>query len=89
MILLDRVNLLAPGWSHVVSSTHDISELERFRIEIGAPPAALQVSNPRWPHLDLKLEPRERALAHPAVTVFETTRALIRYMHRRHEGETR
>ena len=82
MILMDRVNLLAPGWSHVVSTTHDIAELEWFRIEVGAPPAALQVSNPRWPHLDLKLEPRERALLHPGVIVFETTRELIRHMHR-------
>lgn len=84
MILMDRVNLLAPGWSHVVSSTHDIAELERFRVEVGAPPAALQVSNPHWPHLDLKLEPRERALAHPNVVIFESTRALIRHMHRLH-----
>ncbi len=85
MILMDRVNLLAPGWSHVVSSTHDIAELERFRIEVGAPPAALQISNPRWPHLDLKLEPRERALALPGVVVFESTRELIRHMHRLHD----
>jgi hypothetical protein len=81
MILMDRVNLLAPGWSHVVSSTHDVAELERFRIEVGAPPAALQLSNPRWPHLDLKLEPRDSALARPDVTVFETTRDLVRHMH--------
>jgi hypothetical protein len=89
MILMDRVNLLARGWSHVVSSTHDIAELERFRIEVGAPPAALQLSNPRWPHLDLKLEPRARALAHPGVIVFETTRALIHYMHGLHGQESR
>ncbi|HEU4760723.1 MAG TPA: hypothetical protein VFS74_00285 [Gemmatimonadales bacterium] len=88
MILLDRVNLLAPGWSHVVSSTHDIAELERFRIEVGAPPAALQVSNPRWPHLDLKLEPRALALAHPDAMVFETTRDLIRHMHHLRAQET-
>jgi hypothetical protein len=82
MILMDRENLLAPGWSHVVSSTHDVAELEAFRIAVGAPPAALQLANPRWPHLDLKLEPRLRALAHPDATVFATTRDLIRYVHR-------
>jgi hypothetical protein len=87
MILMDRVNLLAPGWSHVVSSTHDIGELERLRMEVGAPPAALQLSNPHWPHLDLKLEPRERALVHPDVTVLETTRDLIRYMHQLQERD--
>jgi hypothetical protein len=89
MILMDRVNLLAPGWSHVVSSSHDIAELERFRIEVGAPPAALQLSNPRWPHLDLKLEPRDRALARDGVIVLETTRELIRHMHLLHRQEAR
>jgi hypothetical protein len=87
MILMDRVNLLAPGWSHVVSSTHDIAELEQFRVQVGAPPAALQLSNPRWPHLDLNLEPRDRALAHPGVMVFESTRELIRHMRRLHRQE--
>ena len=82
MILMDRDNLLAPGWSHVVSSSHDIEELERFRIEVGAPPPALQLKNPRWPHLDLKDLPRELALARPDVTVFDTTRDLIRYVRR-------
>lgn len=88
MILMDRANLLAPGWSHVVSSTHNVAELEAFRMAVGAPPAALQVSNPRWPHLDLKLEPRERALARADVLIFESTRALIRYMHLLHGQDT-
>ena len=81
---MDRDNLLAHGWSHVVSSNHDIAELEAFRVEVGAPPPALQLANARWPHLDLKDEPRQRALVHPDVIVLETTRDLIRFVRRQH-----
>jgi hypothetical protein len=81
MLLMDRVNLLAPGWSHVVSTTDDMAELNALRIRIGAPLPALEHKGKR-PHLDLKLEPRERALADPEVRVFETTRELLRYLHR-------
>ncbi len=77
---MDRENLLAPGWSHVVSTTGDVTELEALRLAVGAPPAALQLTNSRWPHLDLKLEPRERALRRPDVTVVESTRELIRFV---------
>ena len=28
MIVMDRVNALAPGWSHVLSTTNDLNELE-------------------------------------------------------------
>jgi len=80
VILIDRNNLLAPGWSHVVSLENDIAELDRFRIAVGAPPPALQLDNPRWPHLDLKDAPRAAALQHPDATVLETTRELIRYV---------
>lgn len=86
MICMDRENLLAPGWSHVVSSSGNVEELEAFRIAVGAPPPALQVDNPRWPHLDLKGEPRVRALAHPGVVVLADTRALIRYVRRLRAG---
>ena len=100
MLLMDRENLLARGWSHVVSTTDDITELEALRIPVGAPPPALQHKGRRphldevcpWverpPHLDLKWEGRERALADPAVTVFETTRELLRYLQQvgREEG---
>jgi hypothetical protein len=79
MLLMDRENLLARGWSHVVSTTDDIAELEALRIRVGAPPPALQHKG-RRPHLDLKWEGRERALVDPAVTVFETTRDLLRYL---------
>ncbi len=86
MLLMDRENLLARGWSHVVSTTDDIAELEALRIRVGAPPPALQHKG-RRPHLDLKWEGRERALVDPAVTVFETTRDLLRYLNRvRSEG---
>lgn len=53
MIVMDRENLLAKGWSHVVSTTNDVGELDAFRLRVGAPAAALQLANPRWPHLDL------------------------------------
>ena len=76
---MDRENLLARGWSHVVSTTDDIAELEALRLRVGAPPPALQHKG-RRPHLDLKWEGRARALVDPAVTVFDTTRDLLRYL---------
>lgn len=81
MLLMDRVNLMAPGWSHVVSTTDDLAELNALRIRVGAPLPALQHKGKR-PHLDLKLEPRERALVDPEVRVFETTKDLLRYLRR-------
>jgi len=82
VIVMDRENLHAPGWSHVLSTTNDLAELEAFRISVGAPPQALHLGNRRWPHLDLKLEPRDRALASPEVRVFERTSDMLRYLHR-------
>ena len=79
MLLMDRENLLAPGWSHVVSTTDDRAELEGLRIRVGAPPPAFSHTG-RRPHLDLKWEARERALVDPEVTVFDTTRELLRYL---------
>ena len=80
MIVMDRHNLTAPGWSHVLSTTNDIAELERFRERVGAPPQALQLGNRRYPHLDLKLEARELALADPEVRVFERTADMLRFI---------
>jgi hypothetical protein len=77
---MDRENLYAPGWSHVLSTTNDLAELEAFRVRVGAPPEALHLGNRRWPHLDLKLEPRERALASSDVQVFERTQDMLRYL---------
>jgi hypothetical protein len=77
---MDRENPLAKGWSHVLSSTNDPDELERFRIRVGAPPQALHLG--RWPHLDLKLEPRDLALADPEVRVFERTSDMLRFLKR-------
>jgi hypothetical protein len=77
---MDRNNLTAPGWSHVLSTTNDVVELDRFRKRVGAPPAALQLGNRRYPHLDLKLEPRDRALADPEVRVFERTADMLRFV---------
>jgi hypothetical protein len=78
VIVMDRENTMAKGWSHVLSSTDDLGELERFRIRVGAPPQALHLG--RWPHLDLKLEPRERALVDPEVRVFERTSDMLRFL---------
>ncbi|HSB55153.1 MAG TPA: hypothetical protein VLD58_12385 [Gemmatimonadales bacterium] len=80
MLLMDRENLLKPGWSHVLSTTNDLAELDALRRRVEAPPRALH-RRPHRPHLDLKLEARERALADPGVRVFETTRDLIRFWH--------
>jgi hypothetical protein len=80
VIVMDRENLSAPGWSHVLSTTNDVAELDRFRERVGAPPQALQLGNRRYPHLDLKLEPRERALADPQVRVFERTSEMLRFL---------
>jgi hypothetical protein len=82
VIVMDRENLYAPGWSHVLSTGNDLAELEAFRVMVGAPPAALHLGNRRWPHLDLKLEPRERALTSPDVRVFERTSDMLRYLRR-------
>jgi hypothetical protein len=78
VIVMDRENPMAKGWSHVLSSTNDLDELERFRIRVGAPRQALHVG--RWPHLDLKLEARDRALADPVVRVFERTSDMLRFL---------
>jgi hypothetical protein len=80
VIVMDRENLYAPGWSHVLSTTNDLDELEAFRERVGAPPQALHLGNRRWPHLDLKLDPRERALSSPDVRVFERTSDMIRFV---------
>lgn len=77
MLLMDRENLFVPGYSHVMSSTNDIAELEALRLRVGAPRQALDWRGSR-PHLDLKLEARQRALHDPAVQVFETSRDLLR-----------
>jgi hypothetical protein len=75
---MDRENPMAKGWSHVLSSTNDLDELERFRVRIGAPRQALHLG--RWPHLDLKLEPRDRALVDPEVRVFDRTSDMLRFL---------
>lgn len=80
MIAMDRENLFARGWSHVVSTTGDVAELEAFRIRIGAPPMALQTRNTHWPHLDVTGPARDAALACPDVTVLERSADLVRYI---------
>jgi hypothetical protein len=82
VIVMDRENLWAPGWSHVLSTTNDLAELRDFCARVGAPPSALHLGNRRWPHLDLKLEPRERALRLAEVQVFERTSDMLRFLKR-------
>lgn len=77
---MDRHNLHAPGWSHVLSSTGDLAELEAFRLRVGAPLRAFHLRDVRRPHLDLMLEPRERALACTDILVFEGTIGLVRHL---------
>jgi hypothetical protein len=77
---MDRENLWAPGWSHVLSDTNDVEELRAFCARVGAPAAALHLGNRRWPHLDLKLLPRERALASSDVRVFDRTADMLRFL---------
>ena len=79
MIVMDRENLWARGWSHVLSTTNDVAELQAFSRRVGAPAAALHLDS-RWPHLDLKLVPRELALACPEVRVFERTSDMLRFL---------
>lgn len=80
MIVMDRENLWSPGWSHVLSTTNDVDELSEFCIRVGAPLSALHLGNRRWPHLDLKLVPREQALACPDVRVFERSSDMLRFL---------
>ena len=77
---MDRHNLFARGWSHVLSTTNDLTELRAFCERVGAPLAALHLRNRRWPHLDLKLDSRDRALACPDVRVFERTSDMLRFL---------
>ena len=80
MIVMDRENLWARGWSHVLSTTNDLAELRAFCERVGAPPSALHLGNRRWPHLDLKLLPRDRALVCVDVRVFERTSEMLRFL---------
>ncbi len=79
MIVMDRENLMAPGWSHVLSTTNDLAELDEFRKRVGAPGQALHLGR-RWPHLDLKRESRDRAFAFPGVRVFERTAEMLSFL---------
>jgi hypothetical protein len=79
VIVMDRENLFARGWSHVLSTTNDVAELRAFCMRVGAPPSALHLGG-RWPHLDLKLLARQRALACPGVRVFERTSEMLRFL---------
>jgi len=78
VIVMDQENIYARGWSHVLSTTNDIAELEAFARRVGAPTSALHIG--RWPHLDLKLFPRDRALALPEVRVFQRTSEMLRFL---------
>lgn len=77
MILIDRKNNVNPKWSHVLSDTDNIEELEAFRVRIGAPKSSGQYRK-KPPHLDVWGGPKQRALA-AADKVFDTTLALMRW----------
>jgi hypothetical protein len=79
VIVMDRENIFARGWSHVLSTTNDLAELQAFCARVGAPASALHLGG-RWPHLDLKLAPREQALALPDVQVFDRTVEMLRFL---------
>lgn len=79
MIVMDRVNALAPGWSHVLSTTNDLGELDAFRVRVGAPRQAFHLRG-RRPHLDLREAPRELALRQPDVKVFDRTADMLRFL---------
>jgi hypothetical protein len=79
MLLMDRHNLMVPGYSHVLSSANDLVELDALRIRVGAPRQAFHLGDGTRPHLDLKLKARERALEDPQVRVFASTRELLRF----------
>ena len=84
---MDRENPMARGWSHVLSTTNDLAELDAFRKRVGAPRQALHAGS-RWTHLDLKLEPRDRALADPAVRVFQRSADMLRFLKELRAGES-
>lgn len=87
MIVMDRENVFARGWSHVLSTENSVAELRLFCARVGAPAAALHFGR-RWTHLDLKLGPRELALACPDVRVFERTSEMLRFLNAlRRQGE--
>ena len=74
---MDRENLMVPGWSHVLSSTNDLAELEALCLRLGVPKRAIHHSGNR-PHVDLKLWARDLAMHDPEITVYETTRELLK-----------
>lgn len=84
MILMDRENAMARGWSHVYSDAQTLDEqeveLQAFRRKVGAPPSAFQRNAPSWLHLDIMRGQRQKALADPEVRIFETTRELVEYL---------
>lgn len=80
-LVMDRNNMVAPGWSHVLSLTDDVRALDLFRIRIGAPLSALQLPpKASRPHLDIKQGPRRRALELDgiAVTVYDRSTDMMR-----------
>jgi hypothetical protein len=76
---MDRENLFARGWSHALSTTNDLTELRAFCERVKAPASALHLGG-KWPHLDLTLLPRDRALALPEVRVFERTAEMLHFL---------
>lgn len=82
MLMMDRENLLVPGWSHVLSSTNDLAELEALCHQLGVPRRAIHHRHGERPHVDLKLWARDIAMHDPAITVYPTTRELLKAWHK-------
>jgi hypothetical protein len=82
MIVMDRENAMARGWSHVHSDALKLEdqevELQAFRRKVGAPPSAFQRGS--WLHLDIMRGPRRKALGDPNVRVYATTRDLVLHL---------
>ncbi len=77
MLLMDRENLMVRGWSHVLSTTNDLAELEALCLRLGVPRRAIH-HRPGRPHVDLKLWARDLALHDPGIRVYATTRELLK-----------
>ena len=77
---MDRENIWARGWSHVLSTTNDVAELRKFCRRVGAPPVRLASGQPSVAPPRFEAAPRERALARPDVRVFERTSDMLRYL---------
>jgi hypothetical protein len=77
VIVMDRENPMARGWSHVLSTTNDLEELDRFRERVGAPTGAAPAITGGC------TRPQARAATgagRSAVRVFQRTADMLRFL---------